>query len=156
MDIRHIEALTELFANLDCSLAKGIGDCLQVTARMAMANLEAADNRSIKPKSDTDTGHQPTHQVHPSKPENAFQAFDEEDEDFFSSETRTVSEVAEYIHRGRTFVLTRIGTSFTAETDDKGHYQVYTDSVRKFLLESENGRTSEEEVGVYSSAKAER
>lgn len=124
MNAEQIESISKIADLLnDRSLAKGIGDCLQVLARIAAKNLSEFDSPGNPPPEDV-----------------VDQAETESIEDeFYACEYRSVREVANFINRSKTFVAERIheGTFDAKKNLDNGFYEISTTSIRNYVLSSQ-------------------
>lgn len=114
---KDLIALANLLSSLDSSLAKGIGDWLQLTAMIAREKL------AMNQVNDSDTVSGPNDDE--SQTERAHAA------EFYSQSTRTAREIASFLGKSKSWVLSRIGDEFTATKDESGRWQIDTNSVTK-------------------------
>lgn len=136
MDAKDIEAVTQLLTALDNSFLKGIGECLQVTARLAVRNLNSMPT--------------PVATVSTPKSQQADDLTDPEDREFFLMQYRSPNEVADYIGESRykvTQELLPMKRLRGIKDPENGYWKIETESVREYLL---NGDASKAKVRLRS------
>ena len=151
MDTEQLQALSQLIGLLnDSSLAKGLGDCLQITARLAARNLSALEPpKTPNISRDQQQNPNPVTPIQQANREPGPADLDEDDLRFLSVAYRSTGEVAQYIEKSKTFVRDLIdeGKLDSRKNPKNGYNEVSTTSVRKWM----NGEASEETRSIRSS-----